>query len=227
MIMRIGTLQETSLHADLKAWYAQPGDLIEARVEGFVIDIVRGDLLIEIQTGNFSALKAKLNNLLLSRKVLLIYPIAEMKWILRLGKDKRTEISRRKSPKQGSLVHLFAELVRIPDLISIPDFSLELIFIHEEEIWVDDGKGSWRRKGWSIYDRRLMKVLSTKRLSAPEDFRALLPKSLPAEFSTADLAVALAHPRYLAQKMAYCLRRMGVIERAGKRGRSWLYAIKR
>jgi hypothetical protein len=225
--MHVGTLQESSLHADLKAWYAQPGDRIEARVEGFVIDIVRGDLMIEIQTGNFSALKAKLNNLLLSRKVLLIYPIAEMKWILRLGEDKRTEISRRKSPKQGSLVHLFAELVRIPDLISIPDFSLELIFIHEEEIWVDDGKGSWRRKGWSIYDRRLIKVLSTKRLSAPEDFRALLPESLPAEFSTADLAVAMAQPRYLAQKMAYCLRRMGVIKRSGKRGKSWLYSIRR
>jgi hypothetical protein len=64
-------------------------------------------------------------------------------------------------------------------------------------------------------------------LSAPEDFRALLPESLPAEFSTADLAVAMAQPRYLAQKMAYCLRRMGVIERSGKRGKSWLYSIRR
>lgn len=29
-------------------------------VDGYIIDIVRGDLLIEVQTRNFSALKAKL-----------------------------------------------------------------------------------------------------------------------------------------------------------------------
>ena len=42
----IGTLNEKPLHAALKAWYAQPGDRLEVAVDGFVVDIVRGDLLI-------------------------------------------------------------------------------------------------------------------------------------------------------------------------------------
>ena len=60
----IGTLQENSLHAALKTWYAQPGDQLECKVDGYVIDLVRGDLLVEVQTANFSAIKRKLLKLL-------------------------------------------------------------------------------------------------------------------------------------------------------------------
>ena len=51
----IGTLGEKSLHSSLKNWYAQPGDRLEAEVDGFHIDIIRKNLLIEIQTANFSS----------------------------------------------------------------------------------------------------------------------------------------------------------------------------
>ncbi len=222
---QIGTLQETSLHASLKEWCAQGEDRLEVNVDGFVVDIVRGNLLIEIQTGNFSSLKSKLNDLLKRHRLRLVYPIAQEKWIVRLDADTKTEIQRRKSPKRGSWIHLFPELVRIPNLISNPNFSLEILLTQEEELWINDGQGSWRRKGWSIYDRRLIRVLKTTRLTSPEDFLMMLPESLPQPFSTRDLATAINHPRYLAQKMAYCLRKMGVIKAVGKRGRSLLYQI--
>jgi hypothetical protein len=48
-------LRESQLHATLKTWYAQPGDVTEVPVNGFLIDLKRGDTLIEIQTRNFSA----------------------------------------------------------------------------------------------------------------------------------------------------------------------------
>ena len=51
----IGTLGEKSLHSALKDWYAEPGDRLEAEVDGFHIDIVRRKILIEIQTSNFSS----------------------------------------------------------------------------------------------------------------------------------------------------------------------------
>ncbi|MCP5097079.1 MAG: hypothetical protein GY943_16140, partial [Chloroflexi bacterium] len=88
MANRIGTLSEKSLHADLKKWMTQPGDEVEVKVDGFYIDIVRdvppqGLLLIEIQTGNFSAMKRKLNKLLPTYPVWLLHPIAQEKWIVR------------------------------------------------------------------------------------------------------------------------------------------------
>ena len=56
----IGTMQERSLHAALKSWYAAPGDRLEQLVDGFIVDICRGDLLIEIQTRNLASIKRKL-----------------------------------------------------------------------------------------------------------------------------------------------------------------------
>lgn len=59
----ISTLNEKPLHAGLKRWYARPGDRIEVPLGEFLVDIVRGDLLIEIQTANFSAIRRKLSTL--------------------------------------------------------------------------------------------------------------------------------------------------------------------
>ena len=56
----IGTLNEGALHAQLKEWYRRPGDLLEQVTGGFVIDLVRGDLLVEIQTGGFAPLRRRL-----------------------------------------------------------------------------------------------------------------------------------------------------------------------
>jgi len=47
----IGTLNEGALHAQLKDWYRRPGDLLEHKVGGYVIDLVRDELLVEFQTG--------------------------------------------------------------------------------------------------------------------------------------------------------------------------------
>jgi hypothetical protein len=219
----IGTFQEKSLHAALKEWYARPGDVMEAPVDGFVIDIVRGELLIEIQTRNFGAIKHKLTTLTERHPVRLVHPIAQEKWIIRVDADGHTLLGRRKSPKRGRLVHLFDELVSFPHLIANPNFSIEILLTQEDEVRRNDGQGSWRRKGWSIYDHRLIDVVQSTLLASPSDFRACLPPALDPPFTNRDLAAALDLPHRLAQKMTYCLRKMGVLSVAGKRRHALLY----
>src|SRR5215207_8099873 len=97
----IGLLNEKPLHASLKQWYARPGDRIEVLVDGFVIDIVRDDLLIEIQTRNFASIKSKLTNLVRFHQVRLVYPIIQEKWIVRSATRNGKGPIRRKSPKKG------------------------------------------------------------------------------------------------------------------------------
>jgi hypothetical protein len=70
----IGTLRETGLHADLKRWYAQPGDEFEIALDGFVIDIRRGQHLIEIQTRSFSSMRRKLLALAERHPVRVVHP---------------------------------------------------------------------------------------------------------------------------------------------------------
>ena len=74
-----GTLGERSLHSALKKWYAKQGDRLEQMIEGFHIDIIRGKLLIEIQTTNFSSQKQKLKKLTVKHKVRLVFPIDDGK----------------------------------------------------------------------------------------------------------------------------------------------------
>ena len=97
----IGLINEKPLHASLKQWYARPGDRFEVPVDRFVVDIVRDNLLIEIQTRNFASINAKLSELTRSYEVRLVYPVVQEKWIV------RCDGVRRKSPKRGQLEDLF------------------------------------------------------------------------------------------------------------------------
>jgi len=219
----IGLLNEKPLHASLKQWYARPGDQFEVPVDGFVIDIVRDELLIEIQTGNFSSIKSKLTRLSHSHQVRLIYPIVQEKWIVRLANGRGRSV-RRKSPKRGRLEDLFWELVSIPQLLSNPNFSLEVLMIRQEEVRRYDVKRKWRRKGWSIEGRKLLEVVDQRSFQQSADWLRLLPEGLDS-FTTSDLATGIATKRELAQKMAYCLREGRMIELIGRRGRSNLYRV--
>lgn len=218
----IGTLNEKPLHAALKAWYAQPGDRLEIALGRYVIDIVRGDLLIEIQTGGFTAIRRKLARLSADHPVRLVYPIAQQKWIVRLD-EHGAPISRRRSPKHGIAADVFAELVRCPHWLAHPHAALEILFIEEEEARRFDGRRGWRRNGWVIDQRRLVAVTGQQRFDAPADLLALVPDDLDDPFTTADLAAALGRPRRLAQQMAYCLRELALITAVGTRRRSTLY----
>ena len=218
----IGTVNEKPLHAALKAWYAEPGDRVEVPVDGYIVDLVRGNLLVEVQTGSFSSIGGKLADLSARHPVRLVYPIAAKKWIVKVGDDGE-RVSRRKSPKRGSLEHVFEGLVSFPRLVWRGNFSVDVLLTHEEEIRRHDGSRAWRRRGWVTEERCLLKVVDRQLLSTPADIAALLPVDLPRPFTTADLATGLGQPRWLAQKMAYCLRKMGIIETTGKRGNAILY----
>ena len=220
---QIGLLNEKPLHAALKVWYAETNDQVEVKVDGFIIDIVQADLLVEIQTRNFSAMKRKLIELTKSHAVRLVHPIAREKWIVKLDKDGQTQLSRRKSPKKESIDRLFDELIRIPQLILHPNFTLEVLFTQEEDVRRYKHKRRRRSKQWVTQERRLLSVVERRLFQTPADFATLLPSDLVDPFTTIDLAKAMGKPRQLAGKMAYCLREMGVIVAVGKKSRSILY----
>lgn len=220
----IGTLNEQPLHAALKEFYAGPGSRLEVEVDGFVVDVAQDHLLVEIQTGSFSTIKHKVTSLAARHHLRLVYPIASQKWLLKLPRKDGGETRRRKSPKRGRPEELFKELVSFPHLICCESFSLEVVFIHEEEVRRHDPQ-RWRNRGWVTVERRLLDVVDRRLFRRPADLATLLPSALPQRFTTADLAEALEGPRWLAQKMAYCLRKIGVITRVGTRGRSNLYIV--
>ncbi|UCG36782.1 MAG: hypothetical protein JSV64_00425 [Candidatus Bathyarchaeota archaeon] len=215
-------MNEHSLHSEIKNWCSRLGDRFEARVGNFIVDIARGDLLIEIQTKNFYAIKLKLASLIRNHQVRLVYPIPEAKWIVTITESNEI-VRRRRSPRKGKLADLFYELVSIPTLFNESNFSMEVLMIDEEEVRCDDGKGSWRRRGLSIRDRRLIDVKERFHFGSKEHFLRFLPSNLGETFTNRNLGTANQVSLNLARKISYCLEKMGTIRKVGKRGRALVF----
>lgn len=201
----IGTLNEGPLHAALKFRYSEPGDEFEVALDRFVIDIKRGNNLIEIQTVSFASMGKKLDHLLPDYHILLVHPIAVATYLDRPGKKPR------KSPKKGSIYNIFDELVSVPTLIDHPNLSIDIVLTDVIKYQVHDPKLRRGRGGFRTVNRSLAALVETVRLNSAADLAPLVPvDALPPRFTTADLAKAAKVPRATAQRMAYCFRPLGM-----------------
>jgi hypothetical protein len=220
----LSTYREGSLHASAKDIYAREGGLTEASIGGYVVDVVRDDELIEIQTASFASASRKLRRLVADYRIALVYPIAVERWLVRVDADGAV-LSRRRSPKRGRPLDVFAELVAFPELVAHPHFRLELLMIREEEIRGPVPAGARYRypREWWRLDRRLLAVVRSIRVDTPADLLALLPEGLPSPFTTADIAAASQRSKRLSMRAAYCLSKAGAIRSVGRAGRLITY----
>ena len=215
----IGTLNEGSLHRGLKDWLAQPGDRFEVPLGQFVIDIVRGDLLIEIQTGSIGAMGHKLDRLLDDHRIRIVRPIAATRWFEQPGKK------RRKSPKRQHLWSIFDEMVSIPTLLEHPNLELQVLLIEESEVRSATDRVRRGQRG-RVVDRRLDTVIEQHLITSLDQMLAVLPGDLDQPFGTAELAKAAGIPRDLAQRVCYVLRHAGLIDEVQRTRAGILYRRK-
>src|SRR3954470_6160482 len=131
--MSIGELREGPLHAAIKHWYAQPGDRAEVPYGGYVIDLVRGDELIEVQTAGFHRLKAKLDALLDAHPMTIVHPVCAQRRIVRV--DEHGEVvAARRSPLRGGVLDVCGELVSFPSLRSHPNLRVDVVLCAEDHV---------------------------------------------------------------------------------------------
>jgi hypothetical protein len=218
----IGTLNEYTIHSQLKSKYAGKNDKTEQKLEGYIIDIIKKTGLVEIQTTNFSKIKPKLKKLLVKYRVKLVHNIPSIKWLIKTDASGNI-ISKRKSSKRGNLYHIFDELIYLIGIVSDPNFSLEILITEEEEIRKNDGRGSRRRRGVSIKDRKLVRILEKIRMNRIEDYLKILPGNIKEPFSTKDVARELKISIYLSQRIVYFLKNTKLIECTGKKGNLLFY----
>jgi len=221
----IGVLREGPLHASLKDFLARPGDRLEVKFERFVIDLVRADgELVEVQTGSFAALGRKLDALLDTHKLRVVYPIPAERRIVRVDADGQV-LSTRKAPRRAGALEIFDELVAFPSLLTHPNLTLELLLLEEDHIRGPEAVTKWRRTR-DPGQRRLRAVLDRIELKQPADLQKLLTDPLPTPpFTTRELATAQRCRLVLAQRIVYCLKANGLLEAAGNRGRAPLHRL--
>jgi hypothetical protein len=216
---------ETTLHRQLKERYATPGALVEQKLGRFRIDVVQPGRLVEIQVASLSAIRDKIAVLLKKNDVLVVKPIVVRKHLVKLRRAGGKLVSRRMSPKRQTLLDVFDELVHFTRVFPHRRLTLEVLLIEIEELrYPGHGRRRrWRENDHQVEDQRLLDVIGVHEFRTAGDLCRLLPPALPRPFHTGHLAEGLGVERWIAQRMAYCLRETGAVQSVGKLRGAWLY----
>jgi hypothetical protein len=216
---------ETSLHRELKSLYADEEARFEVPLGRYRIDVISGDRLIEVQHGSLAAIRDKIRTLVGEHDVTVVKPIVVRKRLIKLSKKGGRVKSQRLSPKRGQLLDLFDELVYFTRAFPHPRLTLEVPLVDIEELrYPGHGRRRrWRKNDFVVEDQRLVEVHETHTLRTRQDLIGLVPEGLPNPFHTGHLAEALEVKRWIAQRIAYCFRKMGAAAQVGKEGNALLY----
>ena len=221
----IGTLGEKTLHAVLKNYYEPHEENHEIKVGRFFADIVGEQGVIEIQTRNFGGLIKKLDNFLEFCEVTVVYPLPALKYVAWLDMDSGELSPKHKSPKKYRIYDAFKEIIRIKYALDNPRFHLVLCFLEMDEIRFLNGWSENKKRGSTRCDRIPLDIIEEVRFDCVADYRRFIPDSLPDEFTSAHYAKACRINRQLASNGLNILNYLGLVERVGKKGNSFIYKV--
>ncbi|MFK7819866.1 MAG: hypothetical protein AB8G99_14185 [Planctomycetaceae bacterium] len=215
---------ETTLHQQLKTLYAT-GDQKEVTLDQYRIDAIdEQGRLVEVQCAGLSAIRDKIRKLVKSHDVVVVKPIIMRKTLVKRNRKRGKIVSRRKSPSKGDVLDLFDDLIHFCTVFPHDRLTLELAFVEIEEHRLPPLKKRWTRKRYRVEDRVLLDVIDRVQLTKATDLNDLLPNGLPVgSFTTRELAEQIDQPRWIAQKVAYCLRKTGAVEAVGKQRNAIVY----
>ncbi|MBQ8923015.1 MAG: hypothetical protein IJ060_12825 [Oscillospiraceae bacterium] len=213
----IGTLGEKTLHLALKYYFAPDPETHERPLGSFVADAVTEEGVVEVQTRGLSRLKPKLDAFLPLCPVTVVHPVAQEKWLLRV--DENGELcSKRKSPKHESVYSAMRELYTLRDYMLHPNFRAAVCGVALAEYSVAGKRGRKYK-----LDRMPLELQALWMLESPEDYAALLPDGLPAEFTVPELCAVLHQQEMQMRLFVSLLQRLGCIAECGRRGRLKLW----
>lgn len=221
----IGTLSEKTVHAVLKNYYAPDEDTQEIPIENYVADIYADGEIIEIQTRNFNTMRNKLQAFLPLYPVTIVYPVPNEKWIIWIDEESGELSQKRKSPVKGNIYSVFRELYRIKMFLKNPNLHLRVVLLNMEEYRLLNGWSRDKKKGSSRYDRIPTELVKEITIDCLQNYLQFLPYDLPDEFTTADFAKKVHITEALSRTALNILHYVGVAERVGKNGNSYVYRV--
>ncbi|MGN0376628.1 MAG: hypothetical protein ACI4ED_03235 [Suilimivivens sp.] len=221
----IGTLQEKTVHAILKDYYAPDKDMQEIPINGYVADIFTGSEIIEIQTANFNKMREKLDSFLPEYPVTIVYPIPHTKWLFWIDEESGECSAPRKSPSKGNVYKAFYELYKIKTYL--PNHNLKLCFplLDIEEYRLLNGWSRDKKKGSHRYDRIPVALVDEIRFERVEDYLQLIPYELEEPFTAQEFAGTVKIRKEEAGRVLHILNYLHVIEQCGKKGRAYVYRV--
>ena len=155
--------------------------------------------------------------------VTIIYPVAHTKWLSWLDMETGELSPKRKSPKTGTLYQIVPELYRIKMFINNPKLHFIISLIDVEETRYLNGWSKNKKKGSSRMDGIPVGIFDEIRIDTLSDYNKFLPDILPESFTSGDLRKAAKISQKTASTLLNILSEIQIVERIGKKGRSYLY----
>ena len=209
---------ETTLHQQLKHSYADDRSQTEVVMVRYRIDAIRDGELIEVQCASLAAIRDKCQDLLKRHQLRVVKPIVIRTRIAKVKQKGGPITSRRMSPKRGSVLDLFEELIYFTRVFPHPNLTIEVPMVNVEQLRAPAKKRRRRwQKDYKIQDVTLESLEGSIELREPADLLNLLQRPADIEtFNTADLAKSIDRSRSTAQLIAYVLRKTGAIDTSGR-----------
>lgn len=240
----IGTLGEKQMHAAIKRFICPDREKHEVIIDGskgcinsdtdandndrkkrrFVADILDGNTIYEIQTGQFAPLKNKISWVLenTSYNIVVIHPIAETKWINLIDRESGDVKKRYRSPVRGKIYDIAPELYAFEDFIACPRFSLVILIMEAEQYKKNISKSS--RPRYKKYELIPVNLLRAHIFKSAEDYKLFVPDTLPEIFTVKQYSEKTGIRGIEAYSIVKTLCHIGLLRENGKIGRAAAYS---
>ena len=219
----IGTYKEKKLHIMLKRYFEDDPEYHEVPVNGYIADICRDGVITEIETSGFTGLKPKLEAYLDEYKVRLVYPLAYAKYVSWIDPASGEITSRKKSPKKANAYDALFEMVRILPYVNHKNLTVLMPLLEIDEYRLLDGWSKDKKRGSHRYERIPTDLFGIEEFSADADYIRFIPENCGDLFTLKEFSKEAHVNGRDANGIVKVLMERGLLERVGKRGRSYLY----
>ena len=220
----IGTYKEKKLHIMLKKFFEPCEDWHEVPTNGFIADIRRDGVITEIETNGFSGLGDKLEAYLPEYRVNLVYPLAAKKYVSWIDPETKEISPRKASPKKQGAYDLLFELVRILPYVRSENLVVLGPLLEIDEYKMRDGWGNGGKRGAHRFERMPTDIYGMVCLATDDDYRHYIPENCAEEFTVKDFANGAKIDEDTARAVVKVMEARSVIEKLGKKGRSFVYS---
>ena len=191
---QITTYMERSLHRSLKAHFCPDETKHEIKIGRHVADVCDGNTVFEIQTGNFSPLRKKLQFYLENTDfdIVVVRPIAQNRRIFWLDEFGELKKAPRLSSKHETLASGIADIYYVKEFLDNPRLSFCFVLMEIDEIRLLDGYGKQKKIRATSVDRVAGEIYLLHYINGVEDIKNALFSLLPNEpFGREELSKSL------------------------------------
>lgn len=215
----IGTKQERTLHQYLKYYFCPNSSFHEQKCEGYIVDILKNNEIIEIQTSAFNAMRKKLESLLQTYPIKIVYPIILEKTIYNYD-ESGSLVSVKKSPKKEHPLKIGKELYKINYLLNNKNLSFicPILKIYEYRIpYVN----RYKQQKMTRINQIPYELVNLVELKSKTDYQNLIP--FDNEFTALEFKKKLKLSPKEVSTALIILRTLKVIEIVRKDGKKYIY----